>query len=781
MKITHLALANIKRSKSAAISLFILIFIAAMLLNIGMTIITQLNSFYDQKVDQLHDPHVSILMNSANFQQSYGEYLNNYSGVKETETEEIILLNSAEFLYGESELNSAAVLLNTDVNRSFSPFKLVEKLDTIQTNDIYLPYIFKTNAGYKLGDRFTLSYQDKGLSYRVAGFFEVTMMGTHNMGIMKFFLTDTAYRELSSDLGEQASGILMSAILTDRTESSQLIKDYNKQFPRSPTADASQYVWDYDIETIKNVSTMTINIVAMILVAFAVVIVLVSLIVIKFRITNTIEDGLVNIGVLKAMGYKSKEVLASIVMQFMLITLSASVAGVAVSYAVMPVFGGLVSTLTGLIWTQTFDVMINLFSMLIIIGLVLMVAFFSTLRIRKLVPVVALRGGIHTHSFRKNHIPLEKSGGSLHFLLSMKTMISNGKQNIMIALIIAAITFASVFSIVLYYNIAADNKAFLQLVGAETSNVVIYVKSDTDGKKLLANIEQMDAVEKVTILDTIETKIDGQSFYTNISDHYSKLNTNTVYEGRYPKYDNEIVITWPVSKQLNKGIGDTVQVETENASYSYLITGLSQSLNNMGLVLSVTVPGIQHLIPDYEGKTFNVYIEGTDNATFIQSFKAQYGDLVDEVLDVDKNLESQTGVYVSSVFVVMVVILATTMLVVIMILYLVIKTMILKRKKEFGILKAIGYTTFQLMNQIVMSFIPIVIAGVLIGGVLGYLYTNSMLTLLLSSAGIRNVQFIVDLPLTIILSMGIVLLAYLVSLLVSRRIKKISAYSLITE
>ena len=129
----------------------------------------------------------------------------------------------------------------------------------------------------------------------------------------------------------------------------------------------------------------------------------------------------------------------------------------------------------------------------------------------------------------------------------------------------------------------------------------------------------------------------------------------------------------------------------------------------------------------------------------------------------------------------MVMIVAITVLVVVLILYLVIKTMILKRKREFGILKAIGYTTFQLMTQITLSFVPIVITGVLIGAVLGCLYTNSMLTMLLSGAGIHNVQFIVKLPLIVILCVGIIVLAYLVSMLVARRVKRISAYGLITE
>jgi putative ABC transport system permease protein len=155
--------------------------------------------------------------------------------------------------------------------------------------------------------------------------------------------------------------------------------------------------------------------------------------------------------------------------------------------------------------------------------------------------------------------------------------------------------------------------------------------------------------------------------------------------------------------------------------------------------------------------------------------------LTEDVVDVEEMINSQSSVYISAVLAVMVLILANTVLVVVLILYLVIKTMILKRKREFGILKATGYTTFQLMTQIAMSFVPIVIAGVMIGGVLGCLLTNSMLTLLLSGAGIYNVQFIVKIPLIVVLCIGIIVLAYLVSMLVAHRIKRITAYGLITE
>jgi putative ABC transport system permease protein len=781
MKIFNLAMANLKKGKGAASSLFVLILIAALLLNVGMTVISQINTFYDNKVEELHGAHVNIIMHHADYKQPYEDFLKTYAGVKETEKEKVILLDAAKFRYADGDLTSSVALINANTNRSVSPLKLIEKIEPTDNNDIFMPYSFKVSGGYTLGDNFMISYQGVAHNYRIAGFFEETMLGTTNMGIMKFILPDAPYHQLSVESGEKAEGILLSAILTDHLQSPQLVNDYTKKFLYSDEGESSQFFWGADIEMVKSVSTMTVNIVAMILVAFAAVIVIVSLIVIKFRVTNSIDDGMVNIGVLKAVGYTSRQILVSITMQFTLIALSAGVVGAAISYAVMPVFGGIITSLSGLLWTQSFNANINMASIVIVVLLVLTVTLLSSTRIRKIAPVAALRGGIMTHSFKKNFFPLEKARGGLHFVLACKTMITNSKQNFMIALIMVAITFASVFSVVLYYNIATDKTAFIHLVGAENTSVVVQTNDGIDKTQLLSNIEQMDGVEKISLLDSITASIDDQIFATYISDDYNKMNNNTVYEGRNPQYDNEIAVSGMVAKLLHKKIGDTVKVKVNDGSHSFLITGLSQSINNMGKFTSMTLSGVQHLIPDYNGTMINVYLKDVDNSNFIQDIKAQYGGMIKEVIDMDEMLESQTPIYISAVFAVMVMILAITILVVILILYLVIKTMILKRKREFGILKAIGYTTLQLMNQIALSFVPIVVVGVLIGGVLGCLYTNSVLTLLLSGAGIYNVQFIVNIPLILVLCTGIIVLAYLVSMLVARRIKRISAYGLITE
>ncbi|MDR4887803.1 ABC transporter permease [Fredinandcohnia sp. QZ13] len=776
----NLALANIRKSKSAHISLFIFILVAALLLNIGLMVITQINPFFDHKVEQLNDPHVTIIMNEAGFNPTYEEFLADYSGVTETETEEIVMMNIATFHFGNSELTSTVAIFNAENNRTIGPLKLIEKLNTSSENDIYLPFSFKTNGGYELGDIFTITYQNKDYDYRIAGFLETTIMGTTNIGIMKFMLPEASYHTLTDNLDDQAKGMIISALMKDKTQSSKVLSDFSNEFPQSIVGESTSYIWGLDIELVKNVSTLTINIIATILVIFAAIIVLVSLIVIRFRISNSIEDGMTNIGTLKAIGYTSGQILSSIILQFSLIALIASIVGVALSYGLMPFIGGILSSLSGLVWVQSFDGIMNLISIFLVM-LSVVVTILSAFRVRKISPVAALRGGIQTHSFRKNHFPLDKAKGGLHVLLAIKSMLANAKQNMMILVIIIALTFASLFSMVLYYNIASDKTAFVNLFGSEPANVLIAVKPDIDTSELLRDIEQMNHVRKVNIFDLMTTKIDGQTVYTNITDRYDRLENNIVYEGRQPKYENEISISWVVSNQINKGIGDTVEVEYGAETKKYLVTGLSQSIGNLGQVAALTMEGMQQLQTDYQGTTLYAYLDGISNKDFIKRVEGQYGDNIADTLDIDENIETQTGMYTAAVFAVMVMVLAITVLVVVMILYLVIKTMIIKRKKEFGVMKAIGYTTIQLMNQISISFLPVIITGVAIGGVLGYFFTNPMLSLLLSSAGVKRLDFIVHLPTILMLCVGILILAYLVSMLVSRRIKKISAYGLITE
>ncbi|MFD0673457.1 ABC transporter permease [Cohnella sp. GCM10027633] len=781
MKLAKLAWANIRKSKSATVSLMLLIVIATMLLSTGISVISRMSSFYDDKVAQLGDPHISIVADQAHYKQEYEAYFRRIAGVKEIETLPALYLPMAKFAYGDSEAMRGIALLNADSERKRKPLMLAEKLADVGQEDIYVSYSFKSSGGYALGDPLTITFQDRPFAFRIAGFFESTMMGTNNMGAMKFWMPGNSFSALADRIGASANGTMLSVTVGDSGESTSMLADFKETFVETAIAMNAGQLFAIDVQTSKDGNSISINIIAMILVLFAALIVGVSLIVIKFRVTNMINDGIVNIGVLKALGYTTRQIIASIALQFMMIVLAAGAAGASASSAIQSIFGRMITSFTGLITIPSFDAIPKIASVLIVFVLVASVVLITSLRIRSLHPVMALRGGLSTHSAKKNYFPLESAKGGLQFLLALKTMFANMKQNVMIALIIVSVTFASVFSIVLFYNVSQDKTAFLHLVGAETYNVGVNAKPAADMVRLKADIEKMERVTKTVLFDMTSAKIDDRLLDVNVVDDFGKLNNSMLIEGRHPKHDNELSLSLKVSELLDKGVGDTVTLTSGEASRPMLITGMTQYMNNMGEATYVTIPGMLQVMPDYKPDSLYVYVDGSDNASFIRDVKAKYGSELDDVMDVDELIKSQSKAMLSALFVVMALILTITAFVVALILYLVISTMILKRKREFGIMKATGYTTFQLKSQIAYSFMPVIVFGVAVGGALGCLYTNKMLAMLMAGGGVQKVSFIVKIPVMAALCAGLVALAYFVSMLVARRIKRITAYGLITE
>lgn len=88
--------------------------------------------------------------------------------------------------------------------------------------------------------------------------------------------------------------------------------------------------------------------------------------------------------------------------------------------------------------------------------------------------------------------------------------------------------------------------------------------------------------------------------------------------------------------------------------------------------------------------------------------------------------------------------LVITLMVVALVLYFMISSSVIRRKRELGIQKAIGYTTFQLMNQLSLTFMLPVVFGSATGSLLGAFCTNPLMSVAMKGAGVMRASFIVD-------------------------------------
>lgn len=782
-KIWMLSLSNIRKSKGAFVSLSLIIFVAVILLNLGILTSLNFSKSFDSKAADTHSAHVEAAMLKQDYQDRQEVYLTDYPGVTETEKEEVIFLWPAKFAYGTGEFTNPCILMEAETKRNISTLSFVGKQEPNGDRDIYVSYILHTGGGYDLGDEFVINYLEKDYVFRIAGFTQDIHLGSVNMGCIGFYLPGDSYLRFQKELNDETTaGILLKVRIADKKASQELITDFKKNEKSLVQSDTASPMWLSSYTNSKNVRTMTADIGGAIITCFSLIILLVSLLIIKFRVNTSIEDGMTDIGALKAIGYTSRQIISSILLQFIIIAGLSTILGIIVSYLAVGTLSNMFSAQTGIVWEQGFDLKSSLISCTIIFSSVLIITPLAAKRINKIPPIIALRSGIVTHSFKKNHCPLDEMKGSLNFVLAIKNMVNNFKQNIMISIIIAAISFACVFAIVMYYNIVAHNEAFLNMTGTEMSSVIAATLQGEDAVLLREDISKLPGVRKSVNYDYTSATINEEDSQVMIVGDFLLLDNNRVYEGRFPEYENEVVISGYMAEHFNKKVGDILQVTMGDKTEDYLITGLIQSSSSIGMNLSMTFDGVIRLQPDYKFSNINIYLEEEEDVDlFINSLNQKFGNRLAGTLNMKELTKSQLGIYMYIVSIFSIVILIVTALIVIMILYLIIKALIIRRRKEFGIQKALGFTTYQLMTQISFSFLPIVLFGAIIGSIAGSFSMNSITSVLFSGIGVKKVDFTIPSLWIVIMSIGICLLAYSVSMLVSWRIRKITAYALIVE
>lgn len=782
-KIWMLSLSNIRKSRSASVSLFIIILVAAVLMNLGVLTLLNYKKSFDKKAEELNSPHAVVAIQKDCYQDKYEEYFKSYPGVEAVERMDIMFLSPIKFKFGTGEISLPALILNADLDQEMSPLTLVGVHKETGGRDIYVSNLLKTGGGYELGDELIINFKGKDYSFRIAGFTEDIFLGSNNVGIIGFHLPQASYQCFYNELQElSVDGVMLKVRLEDSNQAWNLITDFKKDGLVSNQGVFSARSWDAALPNVKVARTSTADIGGSIIICFSLIIVLVSLLMIRFRINTSVEDNITDIGALKAIGYTSRQIMAAFILQFMLITLCGAIVGIILSYAVVSPLAGMFSAQTGIVWKQGFDVTASLSSLILLLLLVFAVSALSARRIRKLHPITALREGITTHSFKKNYCSLAKGKGSLNFLLAMKYLLHNVKQNIMISIIIAAVSFASVFGIVLFYNIASNDEAFLDMLGVEMCSVMVTTEPEVDAVSLCKEIEELEGVRYAVNYNYGSVMIEEVGCQVYITDDFSMLDNDMAYEGRDPIYNNEVSISGFVAEKFNKSVGDTITLEMNGIGAQYIVSGLIQTSNNLGMGINITAEGVRRMYPDYQYDTINVYLEeGVDTEAFDKDLMKKFEGRLALTTNMDNLKSSQLGVYVSIVTIFNTIILVITLLLVVMILYLIIKAMIIRRKKEFGIQKAIGFTTYQLMTQTSISYIPIILFGTVVGSILGCIYINPMLSVLFRGIGVMKVDFEVPMLWVGLLCIGIGIVAYIVSMLVSWRIRKITPYSLIVE
>ena len=174
-------------------------------------------------------------------------------------------------------------------------------------------------------------------------------------------------------------------------------------------------------------------------------------------------------------------------------------------------------------------------------------------------------------------------------------------------------------------------------------------------------------------------------------------------------------------------------------------------------------------------------MNGTDIDAFNLEIKEKFGDRVYSTINIRTTIEGTAGVYVSLMKMIVIAILVFSAVIIAFVLYLLVRTMLNNKQRDYGILKALGYTTGELILQTALSFMPTTILSAAVGLSVCSLIIRPLTALFLSGIGIVKCTFTV--PVGFIAAAGVVLVLFTFGMacLLSVKIRRITPKALLTE
>ena len=833
MKIFRLSLFNLRKNKKEALAIIFLTFVTVFLLGTVAANIAKINTVFDDCFEAAGSVNNYVFFRDRKYREEYKEILEKDYGIEDVRKADILYSISASVRDKNGEKIGYNIMMITEEDdrklESFVKENCLrdEEIATLK-HPVWLPQYFEITGGYKPGDTFTLLTGGRDYPFEIAGFYETGPCNETGMGL-KIVISEEDYALLSSIYEEDV-------LLGYNADQPLPQEEYIAKCEKRSSENVSNSIWIFDQADLKLQETVFLDMFMYISGSLSIITLVACVFLIRHKIKNDIEDQMQQIGVLEAIGYRSKEISMSYIFEYVITGGTGAILGAVATVLFTPVMNMFIR----IMMNRNVHGTVNMIPVIVVaIIQVVVITVFALLRarmVKKYPPVVAFRKGIRTHHFGKNFLPLKSMKGNINLRLAMKTNFRNTAQNIGTGVCIVVASVAMLFSAYTMVFFKDGYDGLIALTGMEISDDSITLLDGIDAYRFSEELSGLPEVKKTLVTYNFCFMAVKGSKYSGTAQVYDDFNETTnipVYKGRYPVHDNEIMISLVRSTLEGYDVGDNIIIEGNGTQKSYVITGIVSGMSNSRMNLYFTMEGYQRVSPMTRPNVVQIYLnDGVDQNDFEKKLASLYGAPVSDmeegniegesleeriraqadiavakliarygVTDVDyaikigdqmitgrsgslmikdisstKDLaKSQMGGIGNAAFGFNIMALIFIAVVVAVILGIIAGSNVRRQRKDLGVMKSMGYSSKDLMTQIALQILPTTVISVAIAAVLSVFVQKAFWFYLF------GVAIPLDIPVMIVTCISMVIFCYVVTYFAASRVKKISVTELMTE
>lgn len=582
---------------------------------------------------------------------------------------------------------------------------LDNKLPKVQPGEVYVPICYESMYHVKIGSDMKIG--DRKLT--VAGFIRDSQMNSMMASSKRFLVCEDDYENLKS-LGSEE--YLIEYLFTENADMNAFKTAYeDAKLPMNgPTITRP---------LIKMMNTLSDGIMIMIILLISVLVLLISLVCIRFMLLTRVVSEAGEVGMLKAIGISRKDIRNIFLRRYFWLIFAGAALGMVISIFV---FNPLSSQMKKLYGVSANGFSKYLFAGLSVVIIGSIILLFIIRILKKLNEMTALNA-----------------------LTGRKSVSKKNSNLFCIMFVVAIAVFLMIIPANLYSTLSSPKFVTYMGIGNAEIRMDMYQgkgaekQFETIGKSLSEDTD----IEKYALYQTSLMPVrlaDGTTMNMLMEQGNHESFPLTYSKGCAPAHEGEVALSYILSEELGLYPNDEIYVKVVGEYKKCKITGVYSDITNGGKTAK--------LFTEYPKAEEDVmwriaYVTLKEDADR-NSFNEKYTAKGVKVMNIVSQIQGTYGPTLNQIQQVALLVKLVASVIILMVIMMFVRMIIANRRDEISIKKAMGFRSLEVKKEFWKSCVPYALIGIILGTVGSCTLGEGICGMAINSFGAEGFEFVIN-------------------------------------
>ncbi len=592
---------------------------------------------------------------------------------------------------------------------------LENEIIQVSDGEIYVPVCYRQEYELVVGKNVQIGEN----SFTIAGFLRDSQMNSMMASSKRFLVSQSDYERLK-EAGSQE--YLIEFLLQEGAKGNVFATEYTDAGLPSNGPSITKPL-------IRMMNALSDGLMILVILLVSVVLLLISMLCIRFTLLTQLETDRKEIGMLKAIGISKGDIRQLYNLKFLVLSGLGAVVGLLLALLVKETISAQMQELYGASEN----------------GLLGFLAAFAG---------VTLTEGILLLSIRRT-IKRTETLSAVEVLTGQDRERKSEKRQLFSPqyLIIVLVIGLGIFMMILPQNLLStiSSPRFVTYMGIGDGEIRLDIRQTEDivvkTKQVAKLLDADEQVERSVTLRTVSCWVvlpDGSRTSLQVEQGNHTIFPVTYAEGEAPKEKNEIALSYLCADELGLSVGDKLLLSIHENTQEYTVCGIYSDITNGGKTAKAAY------LHDDGPLIWSVFYVSLKDDAVKDPWLSEYTKTLSDIgisakaVDIQEYVDDTYGQTIREIRMAARVVALAATLVMFVVVVLFTRLLVAKDRYDISLRKAIGFTGRDIKGMYLLGYLPVLLAGILVGILFGNLLGEKLAGVLLKTLGATGFCFLID-------------------------------------